>query len=300
MDGTLREQGMMKISELSRATGVPPSTIRHYVREEILPPPLKTGKTRAYYSKAHLEAIMLIKKMQIEGKKRLPEIQAILKQALPARSMEDETAAAPSSKREEILTAAIELFFEKGYRNTSIADIANRTQMSKETFYLHFRNKEEMFMDCADRIFYDMYNHVWQEIREEKDMWERLRKRGRAFIASYPQWISMMNLVRSLSVGDNPAFREKFHQLLRQMIFPIIREVEQLQREGRFKQDIDSAVAGYILMGMSEYGAALINRGTHTPHEVINCIGQLMQQGVLRPSFPRSEADCANGVGTLP
>ncbi len=69
---------------------------------------------------------------------------------------------------------------------------------------------------------------------------------------------------------------------------------------GRFKQDIDSAVAGYILMGMSEYGAALINRGTHTPHEVINCIGQLMQQGVLRPSFPRSEADCANGVGTLP
>jgi len=80
-------------------------------------------------------------------------------------------------------------------------------------------------MDCADRIFYDMDNRVWQEIREDKDMQERIRKRGRTFIASYPQWITMMNHVRGLSVGDNLAFQEKFRQLLWQITGPVIREV---------------------------------------------------------------------------
>lgn len=278
----MREQGLMKISELSRAAGVSVSTIRHYIREEILPPPLKTGKTRAYYSHTHLEGIMLIRKKQVEEKKSLPEIRDTLRKEFASWSTIGQKAAVPSNRREEILTAAIELFFEKGYAETSIADIANRAKMSKETFYVHFNNKEELFMECADRIFYNMYSHVWQEIREEKDMQERIRKRGRAFFASYPRWIAMMNLVRGLSVGDNLAFQEKFHQLLRQMIDPIIREVKQLQKEGRLRKDMDSAVAGYILMGMTEYGASLIQRGTHTSSEVVDCIDRLIQQGLLR------------------
>jgi len=277
----LREQGLIMISELSKASGVSIPTILYYIREEILPPPLKAGKTGGYYSQAHLERIMLIRKMQIEEKKSLPEIRDTLRRGLAPRSTDGENTVLPSGKREGILTAAIYLFSQKGYAETSIADIVHHAQMSKETFYLHFLNKEELFMDCADRIFYDMYNHVWQEIREEKDMQERIRKRGRAFITSYPQWISMMNLVRGLSVGNNLAFQEKFRQLLWQMISPLIREVEQLQREGHYRKEMDSAVAGYVLLGMAEYGASRVHRGTHTSNEVIECTLRLIQQGLL-------------------
>jgi AcrR family transcriptional regulator len=277
----LGKQGLT-ISELSRASDVSVSTILYYIREEILPPPLKTGKTSAYYSQIHLEGLLLIRKMQIEGKKSLPEIRDTLRRDLVSWSTNCEKAVLPSSRRKEILTAAIDLFSQKGYAETSIADIVNRAKMSKETFYLHFLNKEELFMDCADRIFYDMYNHVWQEIREEKDMQERIRKRARAFFASYPQWITMMNLVRGLSVGDNPAFQEKFRQLLWQITGPISREIRQLQIEGYYRKEIDSTIAGYVLMGMAEYGASLVHRGTHSSHEVLDCIFRLIQQGLVR------------------
>lgn len=57
------------------------------------------------------------------------------------------------NKREQILRAALEVFKEKGYANTSIMDIAKRANMGKGTLYLYFKNKEELlysvFMECS-------------------------------------------------------------------------------------------------------------------------------------------------------
>ncbi|MGD0275417.1 MAG: TetR family transcriptional regulator [Syntrophales bacterium] len=187
----------------------------------------------------------------------------------------------PPDRRERIISAAVELFSQKGYAGTSIADIASRTRMSKEIFYLYFKNKDELFIECADQIFRNMYNHVWQHIKAESDMLKRLWKRRQAFFDSYQQWIVMMDLVRSLSVSVNPVFKKKLFQLLRQMINPMIREIEQLRQEGRIRKDLDSAVAGYVFMGIAEYGASLINRKMYSRKKVTEYIDKILQHGVM-------------------
>ena len=51
----------------------------------------------------------------------------------------------------EVLEAAKELFFEKGYRSTTIQQIAERAGYSKRTVYLDYRNKDELFgYVCAE------------------------------------------------------------------------------------------------------------------------------------------------------
>ncbi len=275
------DKNLMKISELSLAADLPASTIRYYIQEGLLPAPIRRGKTRAYYSKFYLEAIKLIKKKQLKGKKSLQVIKEEIGPELSqANKFVEEII--PSSRQEEIILAATELFLQKGYRGTSIADIARQAQISKETFYVHFRNKEELFMECADRIFHDMFNSVWQEIRDEKDRFKRIEKRSRAFYASYPKWIEMMDLVRSLAVGDNPVFKEKFRELLHQMISPMVREIETLKREGRVRKEIDSALAGYYLMGLGEYGASLINQGAYPTEVILEFIINIIQFGILK------------------
>ncbi len=47
-------------------------------------------------------------------------------------------------RRRELLDAAIELFCEKGYDNTSVNDIINRVGVSKGAFYYYFASKEEV------------------------------------------------------------------------------------------------------------------------------------------------------------
>ena len=47
-------------------------------------------------------------------------------------------------RRSDIIEAAKNLFFTKGYNLTTMDDIANETELSKGTLYLYFKNKEEL------------------------------------------------------------------------------------------------------------------------------------------------------------
>ena len=58
------------MQELVAATGVPKSTILHYLNAGLLPEPTKTSRNMAYYSPACVERISFIKMMQ--SKHRLP------------------------------------------------------------------------------------------------------------------------------------------------------------------------------------------------------------------------------------
>jgi DNA-binding transcriptional MerR regulator len=57
---------MLKISELAEAADVPVATVRHYLREGLLPEPVKTSRNMAYYPPEFAERIRLIKQLQEE------------------------------------------------------------------------------------------------------------------------------------------------------------------------------------------------------------------------------------------
>jgi DNA-binding transcriptional MerR regulator len=57
---------LLKISELSERSGVPVATIRHYLREGLLPEPVKTSRNMAYYPPEFVDRIRVIKQLQEE------------------------------------------------------------------------------------------------------------------------------------------------------------------------------------------------------------------------------------------
>lgn len=58
--------GRLKISELAEEAGVPVATVRHYLREGLLPEGEKTSRNMAYYPPELVERIRLIKQLQEE------------------------------------------------------------------------------------------------------------------------------------------------------------------------------------------------------------------------------------------
>lgn len=60
----ITEEKLMRIGELAEATGVSTQTIHYYLREGLLPPPIKTARNMAYYGPEHVEDIRLIKELQ--------------------------------------------------------------------------------------------------------------------------------------------------------------------------------------------------------------------------------------------
>jgi len=60
----MKRRKLLKMQELSQATGVSGGTIRYYVQKGILPKPLKTHKNMAYYDESFIERIWAIKELQ--------------------------------------------------------------------------------------------------------------------------------------------------------------------------------------------------------------------------------------------
>ncbi len=70
--------GLLKMRELSEASGVSSGTIKHYLREGLLPEPVKTSRNMAYYPADFVDRIKLIKQLQEERFMPLKVIKGML------------------------------------------------------------------------------------------------------------------------------------------------------------------------------------------------------------------------------
>ena len=91
----MNDNGLLKMKELAEASGVSAGTIKHYLREGLLPEPVRTSRNMAYYPADYVERIQLIKRLQEERFMPLRVIKdRILERAVEQREGERISAAA--------------------------------------------------------------------------------------------------------------------------------------------------------------------------------------------------------------
>jgi AcrR family transcriptional regulator len=71
--------------------------------------------------------------------------------------------------RADILSAAREVFAERGYHNTGIAEIARRADVAVGTFYLYFHDKDEAFQTLLQEGFEETRARVMETVAQEAD-----------------------------------------------------------------------------------------------------------------------------------
>jgi len=68
----------MKMKELEAATGIGRETIRYYIREGLLPEPVRPKRNVAAYGREHVKRLNLIRKLQQERHLPLSVIRTIV------------------------------------------------------------------------------------------------------------------------------------------------------------------------------------------------------------------------------
>jgi DNA-binding transcriptional MerR regulator len=112
---------LLRISELSERSGVPVATIHHYLREGLLPEPVKTSRNMAYYPPEFVERIRLIKQLQEERFMPL----RVIRRLLERREADPERLRAMIEVEDRILASAL-----AGERTrTSAAEVRDRYAM---------------------------------------------------------------------------------------------------------------------------------------------------------------------------
>ena len=87
----------------------------------------------------------------------------------------------PPKTRDRILTAALELFLERGFDGTTISAIERAVGLAAGTgsFYRHFRSKEEVFVASVEQSateYIEEFVAALEELRRIDDPRQRLRR----------------------------------------------------------------------------------------------------------------------------
>jgi DNA-binding transcriptional MerR regulator len=72
------DDGLLRMRELAEKSGVSAGTIKHYLREGLLPDPVRTSRNMAWYPPEFVERIRLIKQLQEERFMPLRAIKTVL------------------------------------------------------------------------------------------------------------------------------------------------------------------------------------------------------------------------------
>jgi AcrR family transcriptional regulator len=117
---------------------------------------------------------------------------------------QDSRSAVADPFRSRLLDGLAVSLAEKGYRETTVADIVRHARTSKRTFYDHFASKEECFIDLLHANLEDMIEGIRAAVNPHDAPEEQIRSAVEAYIshiASRPA-ITLSRIREAPGLGD--------------------------------------------------------------------------------------------------
>ncbi|MBO1081325.1 TetR/AcrR family transcriptional regulator [Roseomonas haemaphysalidis] len=84
-------------------------------------------------------------------------------------------------KRERTLSAAVDLFYERGYENTTLDAVAERLGVTKPFIYAHFHSKAELLTEICTRGIASALDAIERALSSTGSPTEKLRALGEHF-----------------------------------------------------------------------------------------------------------------------
>ncbi|WP_163192886.1 TetR/AcrR family transcriptional regulator [Clostridium thermarum] len=175
-------------------------------------------------------------------------------------------------RKEEVVSAAIEVFKEKGIDNTKMTDIAEKAEVGVASVYRYFKTKFDLVLAAATYLWREdireIYEQFYDSAFKKLSGIEQIRKILDISIdlyKQYPQYLSFLEYFDNYIVKEKvPAEKlESYEKNVIDMRRGIFEALEQGKKDGSIKADIDNntfyITITHALMSLSQ---KLILRGT--------------------------------------
>lgn len=156
----------------------------------------------------------------------------------------------PEIRRAEIMDAAMLLFMEKGYTNTTTQDIVDKVNISRGLLYYHFKNKEDILYCLVERysekLLRDIHVIVYDE---DKTAIEKVRAFIDATIISTDNVSAEgTELQKTVDLEENRYMLDKLsHKLIEKLTIYFERIINQGIAEKEFSVKYPSETAEFLM-----------------------------------------------------
>lgn len=160
----------------------------------------------------------------------------------------------PKTKRgretlNRILSAAAQVFYEKGYHNASINDITRMAGVASGTFYVYFDGKYTLYKFLLLQCSHMIRKHLNQATRNCATRQECERVGIQAWLEFVQKNRYMYHIIWESLYIDKQLFVEYYDGFCRSYM----RGIDAAKESGEIRPEIDSEVLAYLLIGASNF-----------------------------------------------
>jgi len=158
--------------------------------------------------------------------------------------------------RKAIIEASMRLFAQRGYHGTSVAQIAEATNLTKGALYWYFKGKEDLFITVLERIRDNWQEKIMSRVESSHGAAERLEHLFDAtseMVAATENPYSMhLFLVSAGAQQELGEFEKAIKSAYRGYVKTLADTLRAGQEDGEIRRDIDAESAAIGIIGCLE------------------------------------------------
>lgn len=188
-------------------------------------------------------------------------------------------------KREEILRVAADLFARKGFRATTMDELAESFGVTKQALYYYVASKEQVLIDLHARAFETLRAAVSESSKLADDPIERMRFliARHIDVATSPEHSFLS--VAPTEYPDHPTFKEQVLLRASEQLDAWVEIIEDGKRRGAFRDGLDSRIAALGIIGMCSWSSRWYRpTGRLSPAEIADQFATLVLSSLVKRS----------------
>ena len=188
--------------------------------------------------------------------------------------------------REKLLRAAERVFGDKGFEDTSIAEICRTAGCALGSFYVYFTDKRAAFVELVDSLGARLRFTLTRAVVGQKDRLAIERAGLRAFFQFLAKHKRLYRIIRQAEFVDHDSYR-RYYELLEQ---GYVAGLKRAMARGEIRK-LDPIVTTHCLLGIGDFlgmrWALWESADEARLDEVVDSAMQLISHGLVAPIKPR-------------
>ncbi|WP_461834043.1 TetR/AcrR family transcriptional regulator [Desulfothermus sp.] len=188
------------------------------------------------------------------------------------------------ARRRELFEIATRLFMEKGYRATTMQDIAKEMGIQKPSLYHYISSKDDILKEIVDITMKRLIHSIEEIANSNTSPVQKLERIIDSHIMLICENLELFTVsLREINKinakgfwSDVVALRDKYESHVRNIL-------ASGKRQGYFREDIDEKLVGFALLGSVNWAIRWYSpKGEKSPKEIADQWKKLFLKGLLK------------------
>ena len=168
------------------------------------------------------------------------------------RSVINTTKAKTGEKYRRILEAAVSVFANRGFHQSTISQIAREAGVADGTIYLYFKNKDDILVQFLNYKTKQVFSGFREAVNKADNSVDKLRNLVHRHLEEFQRDRNMAVVYQALAHQNHKLIQEHIREMSKMYLDIVGEIVERGQEEGAMRRDLYMGLVKRFILGAVE------------------------------------------------